>query len=271
MKILIADDEELARITLISLLAEVQLPDYTIIEAEDGLSLIKKVQAEAPDIAFVDIKMPYLNGLQAIKEVQRNAENTEWIILSGYQDFEFAKEAIALGVHDYLLKPLSKKTFVQVMKKVLLKHAERIISEKKQFERDCIAMIHEQAFTLPKGYTYFKIRLVKEVFLYPVESDPVCNSLALHYQSHIQTVLDNSNCIGDFLLEPHVFLHIECWKYGSSVAISNGRVFEEYLEERKKSFLENILNEPIIFAVSGYVSENPKAMIEQLNKMKEIL
>ena len=76
-------------------------------EAGDGelaLPLIKKTE---PDILITDIKMPFMNGLELSRLVKQQLPDTEIIILSGYDEFEYAKEGINIGVADYLLKPVN--------------------------------------------------------------------------------------------------------------------------------------------------------------------
>ena len=117
MKIIIADDEEYVRFELKGLLLEIR-SDLEITEAVNGTELLDKLGENRFDAAFVDIKMPGLSGLEAIeKNVFKNL-HTEWIILTGYSDFDFAKKAITLGVTEYLLKPVSRKELEDVLVKI---------------------------------------------------------------------------------------------------------------------------------------------------------
>lgn len=117
MKIIIADDEEYVRFELKELLLEIRL-DLDITEAINGSDLIEKFKQNNFDAAFVDIKMPGFSGLEAIGNIDSNNIKIEWIILTGYSDFEFAKKAISLGVTEYLLKPVSKEELEQVILKI---------------------------------------------------------------------------------------------------------------------------------------------------------
>ena len=117
MKIIIADDEEYVRFELRELLLEIH-PDLEITEAVNGTELLKEFNHNSFDAAFVDIKMPGFSGLEAIEKVESRYLNTEWIILTGYSDFEYAKKAITLRITEYLLKPVSKKELYQVLIKI---------------------------------------------------------------------------------------------------------------------------------------------------------
>ena len=60
-------------------------------------------QNTAPDLAFVDIKMPLLDGLEAIRAAKEFCPHTLWVMLTGFSEFKFAQNAISLGVKDYLI------------------------------------------------------------------------------------------------------------------------------------------------------------------------
>lgn len=124
MKILIADDEKMARLSLQSMLEELY-PDENRYEfAVDGADMLNKLDSFAPSIVILDIKMPRLSGLEALEQCRRDYPDTMFIISSGYSDFEFARKALSLGVTEYLLKPVdieSLKAAVEKAKEMLNK------------------------------------------------------------------------------------------------------------------------------------------------------
>lgn len=119
MRVVIADDESLVRASLKSMLEESEFSVQVVGQATDGQELVSLVEKFLPDIAFVDIKMPVLNGLEAIKAVKEISPCTQWIILTGFKEFDYAREALSLGVACYLLKPVSRKELEQTLKKTL--------------------------------------------------------------------------------------------------------------------------------------------------------
>jgi two-component system, response regulator YesN len=119
MKILIADDEEMIRYSIISMINEIDIRIEKIKEASDGEEMINISKKFFPDLIFVDIKMPKINGLNAIKECQTFLKNTKFIIISSYEDFGFAKEAIKLGVNEYLLKPVKPEELKESIEKTI--------------------------------------------------------------------------------------------------------------------------------------------------------
>jgi two-component system, response regulator YesN len=99
-------------------------------EASDGETALLFLRTVKPDILITDIKMPFMDGLQLGKIVRENMPWIKIIILSGHDEFEYAKEAINIGVTEYLLKPIT----VQDMHKVLKKLAGQLDQERKEQE-----------------------------------------------------------------------------------------------------------------------------------------
>lgn len=103
-KVMIVDDEMLVRIGVKSLINWQELGFEIIAEASNGLSAFEKYVALKPDVVITDIKMPKQDGLWLTKKIKESNPNTEIILLTCYDDFLYAKEAIKLKVSDYILK-----------------------------------------------------------------------------------------------------------------------------------------------------------------------
>lgn len=92
--------------------------DFQIIgEANNGLAGAELIREINPDIAIVDISMPLMNGLEMIRQVY-SACKTKFILLTGYEEFDYAKQAISLGCKEYLLKPLDTKQLLNSLDKI---------------------------------------------------------------------------------------------------------------------------------------------------------
>ena len=87
--------------------------------AKSGRSVIELAESFRPDIAVIDIHMPGINGIEAIKEMKVFCPNTIFIVMSAYDKFDYAKEAIALGVMEYITKPMEKMKVVSVLKRAM--------------------------------------------------------------------------------------------------------------------------------------------------------
>lgn len=103
-------------------------------EAADGELAFPLISKLRPDILITDIKMPFMNGLELSSLVKKELPETEIIILSGYEEFEYAKEGIRLGVAEYLLKPISGNELLEHVNKLAEKIREKR-SERELYEK----------------------------------------------------------------------------------------------------------------------------------------
>lgn len=142
MRIVLADDENLVRASLLSMLEEINLPIQVVGQASDGLELISLVEQLQPDIAFVDIKMPGTTGLDAIRALKKISPDTQCIILTGFKEFDYAYESISLGVFSFLLKPISSKQLEQTLRAAMEQTQSICLTQNKIFENEIISIIN---------------------------------------------------------------------------------------------------------------------------------
>lgn len=117
MKFLVADDEILVRITVQKLLNDLGISNENILTADCGRSMVEILNTNCINIAFVDISMPDISGLEAIEQCLHSSPSTSFYILTGFEKFEYAAQAIRLGVKDFLLKPLSQQTLSNILQR----------------------------------------------------------------------------------------------------------------------------------------------------------
>lgn len=113
--ILIVDDEPLALESIRIILSKSALPELTIIEAENGQQALELIQKCLPDVVITDISMPIMDGLALCKNLYKRAPMSKLIIVSGYDEFAYAREAMKYGVKDYLLKPIQENDLVNLL------------------------------------------------------------------------------------------------------------------------------------------------------------
>lgn len=118
-KVIIVDDEPFIRQGIIRFI-DWESYGFTVAgEAEDGLEAYQLIRDLEPDVVICDIKMPNLDGLSLIEKVRKNNPVLPlFFILSSYDDFNYAKKAITLNVHNYLLKPLQKEELLTELKNI---------------------------------------------------------------------------------------------------------------------------------------------------------
>ncbi len=130
--ILVAEDEPLIRRNIVKKLAEC-CPEFEVVcQAADGQEALDAVGELFPDVLMTDIRMPVLDGLALIREVYYGFPDVKILIVSGYDDFSYAKSALAFGVKDYLLKPVEVAELRKTMGRLLL----QLEAEQKRFETE---------------------------------------------------------------------------------------------------------------------------------------
>ena len=118
-RIMLADDEGIV-IDSLKFIIEKNFPgECEIQSAKTGRSVIELAETFRPDIAFMDIRMPGINGIDAMREIKKNNSNIVFIVLSAYDKFDYAKEAINLGVLEYINKPFDKGRIIEVLHKAM--------------------------------------------------------------------------------------------------------------------------------------------------------
>ena len=118
-KIMLADDEGIV-IDSLKFIIEKEFGDICIIEyAKTGRSVIELAESFRPDIAIMDIQMPGINGIDAMKEIRQTNSSTVFIVMSAYDKFDYAKEAIKLGVLEYITKPMEKTKIITALQKAM--------------------------------------------------------------------------------------------------------------------------------------------------------
>ncbi len=117
-KVLICDDEPEVIETIIAKLDWNALGYETPTHANNGIEALEKCEEIKPDVIMTDINMPYMNGLQLAKEIKESYPNMKIIIFSGYDDFDYAKEAIHLSCEEYILKPIDKEELKKVFERI---------------------------------------------------------------------------------------------------------------------------------------------------------
>lgn len=128
LKVFLVEDERIMREGLRDSIPWEKYGYVFVGEASDGEMALPMIRKTRPDVLITDIKMPFMDGLALSQIVSNEFPGTKIIIISGYDDFEYARQAIDIGVEQYLLKPVTRAA----LQKVLIQISEKIESEKEQ-------------------------------------------------------------------------------------------------------------------------------------------
>ena len=121
----LADDEELILKRLEESVNWEELNIQLVSLAQNGKQALEAILTFKPDLAVIDIRMPEISGLEVIQRSRNAGIQTDFIILSGYDDFSYAQEAIRYGARAYLLKPVNSSELYDEIYRICLEHSRR--------------------------------------------------------------------------------------------------------------------------------------------------
>src|SRR5699024_6481086 len=155
MRVLIAEDELIERKAMRKFIED-NFSDIVVVgEAANGRNAIEQAQILQPDVIFMDIKMPGIDGLEAIERIHANDPSIKFIMISAYDSFAYAKKAMRFGIKDYILKPGKKE---EVAKALL--RAKKDIDAEKQREKERL-----------QSELWQKEKFVEAIMQYPIASE----------------------------------------------------------------------------------------------------
>lgn len=134
LKIFLAEDEVVVRETIKRMIPWEELGFELVGEAADGEMALPLLIRQQPDLLITDIKMPFMDGLTLARLAKKEIPGLKVVILSGYDDFNYAKQAIGIGVEDYLLKPITKNVLIERLSEIRSRY-EHEKTQKEYYEK----------------------------------------------------------------------------------------------------------------------------------------
>lgn len=169
-KILIAEDEDMIRKGIVKAIDWESLKISSVIEATNGEEALTLFEELQPEIILSDIRMPRLNGLELLSLIREINENAVFIILSGYEEFEYARCAIKEGAFSYLLKTSGKDELVQTLQDGI-KQLDRLHNKEKIEEQT------QQKFN--KNLPVLRTQLLNELIHHPYVDETLISRMKL--------------------------------------------------------------------------------------------
>ncbi|PHV72254.1 hypothetical protein CS063_01905 [Sporanaerobium hydrogeniformans] len=159
-RVLVIDDEPYLRKNIITSIQKANPQFQVIAEAGDGLQALELIKDLQPDVIFLDIRMPLMDGITLLEELQSLSSIPICVILSGYSEFEYAKKALRYQVLDYILKPIHQEKLEILLKEI----QERLLSS--QLTKQYNYLLHvfrgvsltiktEEIHSIFSSFTYF--------------------------------------------------------------------------------------------------------------------
>lgn len=262
---LVIDDEEIIRRGIVRKL-ERFFPDIETAQAqENAIEALHYIQTHPVDIVFVDIRMPMLDGLEFIKRARQHCSTLQFVIVSGYTSFEYAKEAIHLGVKDYLLKPIDNQEFQGVVHRIIgeLEQKESNLKNENQVK----AQAEEGRFQKKNRYLTELIRVDSTMDTVELLKD--LEGLDIHFlYSHFRTVVilvQNIRTVPEFEdVSGQYILQFAVCNIMNEIFMNCGcRIFAH---EKKENQFIAILNTETSLA-SHFLLEKTKYLVEVLKNI----
>ncbi len=113
--VLIVEDEKMIRQGIKSMIQRSGVPVQTIIECSNGQMALDVLASQQVDVMFTDIRMPKMDGITLVQEMQKFSEHPLTVVISGYDDFSYAVEMLRMGVKEYILKPIDREQIMTIM------------------------------------------------------------------------------------------------------------------------------------------------------------
>ncbi|NDL68303.1 response regulator transcription factor [Anaerotalea alkaliphila] len=131
--VLIAEDEKIEREALVHIISRSSLPLKEVVQAANGPEAVSVASVVKPEIVLMDIRMPGMDGIEASRIIKKIDPGCKIVLLTAFEQFSYAQEAIKIGVEDYLVKPASNERVLEVLEKVIGKlEQEKALQSKSQ-------------------------------------------------------------------------------------------------------------------------------------------
>lgn len=189
--IYIVDDEKLVVDDLINSILWLENGFEVVGSSTNAIAAIDEITALKPDVVFTDLRMPACDGIELIKRVKESAVDTEFIILSAYEDFKASREFFRMGGVDYIVKPLNQSDAALVLEKLGRKLAS------KNNQTPTVAFVPSQSTGFDDLVTYVTGNFNKKHTLkdlsdrFNLSQTYICDLFAKHYESTLIIFVTN--------------------------------------------------------------------------------
>lgn len=153
-KVVVAEDEPLILGSVVRKIGEMNIGFQVVGAADDGKTALELVDAHSPDVLVTDIRMPVMDGLELLKITYSKYPNMKKIVISGYDDFKYAQQALKYEAADYLLKPLKTEELLEAFSRIRIS----LDAQRNQMKQNLLK--------LKDGYSYSTEEIARLVEVY---------------------------------------------------------------------------------------------------------
>lgn len=185
-KVLLVDDEALIREAISENIQWEEMGFSFMGACENGRQAMEAIEKEQPDLLLTDINMPFVDGMELTKFVYENYPDTKVIIISGFDEFEYAKKAVKYQVLEYILKPITPMEFLETLQRV-----KKMFDERRESQRDMKKIRSAYVSSLPA---------LQARYLHNLLNGTTDHSKLIEKQEELQLQL-KANCYNTALVE----------------------------------------------------------------------
>lgn len=184
--VLIVEDEKMIRKGISAIVSRSSISIEHILECRNGIEALSILEQEKVDVIFTDIRMPQMDGLQFVNQVKQRQYDVDIVVISGYDDFNYAVEMLKHGVHDYLLKPVKREKIEEILVLLEEKQNKKRVEKTEKNNMICEHMkyllLHDQSEeTWQKEFPYEIEFFNQEPYRVVVSHQPFgCSSESIH-------------------------------------------------------------------------------------------
>ena len=247
-RVIIVDDEPKVSQLIKNLIDWDNLDLEHAATAHDGFTALELIKKHKPDIVITDIRMPGYDGIELIKHTKELYPGIDFIIISGYQHFDYAYNAIKYGVKDYFLKPLKKSEINATLEKIIKKYSESSKLE---------------------AYLQDDLKRLKDEFLFCIYHGTGKASFvmdALHKLSSEQCISFDADCFQAMIFKPDFDYRIDNTEVTQMLIDKISKIVTQNLAGICSQVLFTSFGDRI-FLVANYKSENKKTLRKALNSI----
>jgi two-component system response regulator YesN len=191
-KMMIVDDEPLVRKGIATSIDWREHGIEVVAEAGNGKDALQKLMQQEVDVVLADIRMPIMSGIELSERIKERYPDMPIVLLSGYEDFAYAKAALQIGIQNYLLKPVSAENLVSVITGIRDKKREEMLNKRKEIGRN---QIFNENLPYIK-YKFLNSLIKKELSETEIEEKLKTLKIDLHGSAYYALMIE----IDDFLL-----------------------------------------------------------------------
>ena len=252
MKILIIDDEPLIHISIEKLIHEYS-EAIEVYHAYDGFEMLSQLEKHDFLLAYVDIKLPGMLGLDAIRQGKEVSPNTIYYIMTGFDKFEYAKEAIKLKVEDYLMKPLDYETIKSTIEtSSTLQHSYKR-ERKSKFRSWLENILHNREYPLELYNHYYRFSVLITMDKPNFSPDILAKKFMIYDDNLVSTLAGNHLLLLFFSENPDFLSSIKktlfCENFDSGITLFVSSIVNSDIDYRHN--LQHLLKHACLRVILG--------------------